>query len=89
MSVKRYDFDCYAFYDSARLSVNECEDGDYVLHSDYADLLTSHTALVEAVKSVLEWEYIKLVTEDHIDGDGLCRSLDALAALVEEARKND
>jgi len=49
MSVKRYDFDCYAFYDSARLSVNECEDGDYVLHSDYAALLTRHTALVEAV----------------------------------------
>ena len=39
MRVKRYDFDCYAFYDSARLSVNECEDGDYVLHSDYASLL--------------------------------------------------
>ena len=40
------------------------------------------TTLKEAVKSVLEWEYMKLVTEDHIDGDGLCRSLDALAALV-------
>ena len=49
MSVKRYDFDCYAFYDSARLSVNECEDGDYVLHSDYAALLARHNALVEAV----------------------------------------
>ena len=36
MNVKRYDFDCYAFYDSARLDVQECEDGDYVLHSDYA-----------------------------------------------------
>ena len=45
---------------------------------------TRHNALVEAAKSVLEWEYIKLVTEDHIDGDGLCRSLDALAALVGE-----
>ena len=42
------------------------------------------TTLKEAVKSVLEWEYMKLVTEDHIDGDGLCRSLDALAALVGE-----
>ena len=40
------------------------------------------TTLKEAVKSVLEWEYMKLVTEDNIDGDGLCRSLDALAALV-------
>ena len=49
MSVKRYDFDCYAFYDSARLSVNECDDGDYVLHSDYAALLARHNALVEAV----------------------------------------
>ena len=36
MSVKRYDFDCYAFYDSARLTANECEDGDYVLHSETA-----------------------------------------------------
>ena len=52
MSVKRYDFDCYAFYDSARLSVNECEDGDYVLHSEYAALLARHNALREAV----EWE---------------------------------
>ena len=86
MSVKRYDFDCYAFYDSARLSVNECEDGDYVRHSDYATLETRHNALVDAVKSVLEWEYTKLVTEDHIDGDGLCRSLDALAALVGEEK---
>ena len=49
MSVKRYDFDCYAFYDSARLSVNECDDGDYVLYSDYAALLARHNALVEAV----------------------------------------
>lgn len=49
MSVKRYDFDCYAFYDSARLNINECEDGDYVLHSDYAALLARHNALVEAV----------------------------------------
>lgn len=53
MSVKRYDFDCYAFYDSARLSVNECEDGDYVLHSDYADLLARHNALMEAVKEYM------------------------------------
>ncbi len=57
--------------------------------ADYAALLARHNALVEATKSVLKWEYIKLVTEDHIDGDGLCRSLDALAALVEEAKKND
>ena len=49
MSITRYDFDCYAFYDSARLSVNECEDGDYVHHSDYAALETRHNALVEAV----------------------------------------
>ena len=52
MSVKRYDFDCYAFYDSARLTANECEDGDYVLYSDYAALLARHNALREAV----EWE---------------------------------
>ena len=49
MPVKRYDFDCYAFYDSARLTAQECDDGDYVLHSDYAALLARHTALVEAV----------------------------------------
>jgi hypothetical protein len=54
MIVKRYDFDCYAFYDSARLSVNECEDGDYVLYSDYAALLARHNALVEAVAWMLE-----------------------------------
>ena len=52
MSVKRYDFDCYAFYDSARLSVNECEDGDYVLHSDFAALLARHNALREAVATL-------------------------------------
>ena len=53
MSVKRYDFDCYAFYDSARLTVQECDDGDYVLHSDYTALLASHNALREAVKKYL------------------------------------
>ena len=53
MSVKRYDFDCYAFYDSARLTVQECDDGDYVLHSDYAALLARHNALREAVKKML------------------------------------
>ena len=54
MSVKRYDFDCYAFYDSARLDVQECEDGDYVLHSDYAALLARHNALVEAKQTISE-----------------------------------
>ena len=53
MNVKRYDFDCYAFYDSARLNVQECDDGDYVLHSDYAALLARHNALREAVKWML------------------------------------
>lgn len=53
MSVKRYDFNCYAFYDSARLNVQECDDGDYVLYSDYASLLARHNALVEAVKWML------------------------------------
>ena len=48
------------------------------------DAEARHNALVEAVKSVLEWEYMNLVTEDHIDGDSLCRSLDALAKLVGE-----
>lgn len=49
MIAKRYDFDCYAFYDSARLNVQECDDGDYVLHSDYATLEARHNALREAV----------------------------------------
>lgn len=49
MIVKRYDFDCYAFYDSARLNEQECDDGDYVLYSDYAALLACHNALVEAL----------------------------------------
>lgn len=50
MSVKRYDFDCYAFYDSARLNVQECDDGDYILHSDYSELEDRYNALVEGLK---------------------------------------
>jgi hypothetical protein len=60
--VKRYDFDCYAFYDSARMSINECEDGDYVLHSDYAALEASYVALREAVAKMF-------VAEDDIIED--------------------
>ena len=61
-------------------------DADCYLHEDDVDtLLARHNALVEAVKSVLEWEYMNLVTEVHIDGDSLCRSLDALAKLVRDA----
>ena len=52
MSVKRYDFDCYAFYDSARLDVQECEDGDYVLHTDYAALLARVARLEESLKEI-------------------------------------
>ncbi len=52
--MKRYDFDCYAFYDSARLSVNECEDGDYVLYSDYAALEARHNALRESIHKAME-----------------------------------
>lgn len=55
--VKRYDFDCYAFYDSAKLSANECKDGDYVLHSDYATLRAENERLkgeVEGLKAQVE-----------------------------------
>lgn len=71
MSVKRYDFDCYAFYDSARLSVNECEDGDYVIYSDYADLLARHNALVEAVHKAMDRtaDCDKKQTDDQIIAD--------------------
>lgn len=68
MSVKRYDFDCYAFYDRARLNVNECADGDYVLHSDYESLLARHNALVEAVAALLrEQNVLTSVTRSTYD----------------------
>ena len=64
--MKRYDFDCYAFYDDARLTETECEDGDYVLYSDYAALeeiakeqgqtiLRQHEALA-ALREAVAWE---------------------------------
>ena len=88
MNVKRYDFDCYAFYDSARLDVNECEDGDYVLHDDYAILLARHTALVEAV--AWERECIrqldcagKFWEDDNIPGRELIKILDAARVEVD------
>ena len=66
MSVKRYDFDCYAFYDSARLDTQECDDGDYVLHSDYAAIRARHNALKEAVAWEREtyrfWEFGRAYT---------------------------
>lgn len=64
MSVKRYDFDCYAFYDSARLDVQECEDGDYVLHSDYASLLARHNVLREAVAKYFKSERLEILKRD-------------------------
>ena len=68
MSVKRYDFDCYAFYDSARLSVNECEDGDYVLHSDYDALLAERGRLKEALAAMLEIHGVtKRYADTHIE----------------------
>lgn len=65
MSVKRYDFDCYAFYDSARLNVQECDDGDYVLHSDYAALEARHNALREEFEDVKDHnQYLEACLED-------------------------
>ena len=64
MSVKRYDFDCYAFYDSARLNVQECDDGDYVLYSDYAALEARHNALVGAVKKYFKIERLEILKRD-------------------------
>lgn len=32
-----------------------CEDGEYVLHSDYAALLTRHNALVGAVREIKKY----------------------------------
>ena len=54
MSVKRYDFDCYAFYDSARLSVNECEDGDYVLFEDHAATQARVEILEAALRKIAD-----------------------------------
>lgn len=52
MSVKRYDFDGYVF------NVQECDDGDYVLYSDYAALLARHNALKEAVAWEREFDEV-------------------------------
>ena len=80
MSVKRYDFDCYAFYDSARLSVNECEDGDYVLHSDYAALDARYNALHEAVKNMLHID-----TPENFDGKSYLSARAEVDRLLMEA----
>ena len=61
--------------------------GTWVRWQEYDELRVRVETLDEAIKSVLSWDYIRLVTEDHIDGDGLCRSLDALAVLVKEEEK--
>ena len=88
MNVKRYDFDCYAFYDAARLNVNECEDGDYVLHSDYAALLARHNSLREAVR--WERECIRQLNcagnfweDGNVPGRELIKILDAARAAVD------
>ena len=51
MSGKRYTI----YYNERErdMYVVESQDGKYVLHSDYAALLASHNALVEAVKWML------------------------------------
>ena len=77
MNVKRYDFDCCAFYDSARLDVQECDDGDYVLHSDYAALLARHNALRHNTKVI-----IKAYRENR-------KELDALREAVAWERETD
>ena len=44
--VTRHDFTCFP---SARVIEPDREEGKYVLHSDYANILARHNALVEAV----------------------------------------
>lgn len=94
MSVKRYDFDCYAFYDSARLDVQECADGDYVLHSDYAALLVRHNALREAVEwereCIRQLDYVgKFWDDDNVPGRELIIILDAARAEVDRLIATD
>ena len=52
MSVKRYTHHRSSYKPSF---MDEQGDGDYVIHSDYADLLARHNALVEAAKPVAAW----------------------------------
>lgn len=91
MSVNRYDFDCYAFYDSARLDVQECEDGDYVLHSDYAALLARHNALRDAVAWEREcdylWEFGPVLS--NIANDELLWSMKSARAEVDRLIANE
>ena len=49
MSITRYDLDSSAdgYFDDPFMKVRK--QGKFVLHSDYAALLTRHNALVEAV----------------------------------------
>lgn len=51
MSVKRYILDENTLMGG--VDMLEDDDGDYVLHSDYAALLARHNALVEAVAWML------------------------------------
>ena len=88
MSVKRYNFDCYAFYDSARLNVQECDDGDYILYTDYAALLARHNALREAVawerECIRQLDYVgKFWEDDNVPGRELILILDAARAGVD------
>lgn len=53
MSVKRFAF--RGFYGDA--SFDECEDGDYVLHSDYA-------ALESRLRELTEWRPMETATRD-------------------------
>ena len=54
MTVNRYHVDCYAFYDSARLDVTKCDDGDYVLFEDYVALQARVQKLEAALRKIAD-----------------------------------
>ena len=53
MSVKRYILDENTLMGG--VDMFEDDDGDYVLHSDYAALLAHHNELEEALKELLDY----------------------------------
>lgn len=86
--VRRFDVYCRGGWDGCVTYEEDDESGEYVLHSDYAALLSRHNALVEAV--AWERECIrqldcagKFWEDDNIPGRELIKILDAARAEVD------
>ena len=86
MSVKRYVLDESAL--TGGMEMFGDDDGDYVLHSDYAALLVSHNALREAVawerECIRQLDYVgKFWDDGNVPGRALILILDAARAEVD------